>query len=365
MAVMAETNEDDMVTEEERGNQLESEGVSEPESGASVNTPSEERTSTQIDLNSASREDLQQLPGVGPRLASEIIAYREANGPFLETEEITNVPGIGSIRYDEWSGRLTATLPESELGEDVTPPPIPEVEPVKADEEEKTESIKPELTTEETVTSQVEAPPETVSPEDTISVSETEQPEEAQEAPPTTDEEMREKKRQRPSLTWLWTALLGGVLGLIFSLIVLAGINQTLDYASSRDMRASRQNLVILSNELEGLGSDLQDVQAQVNELADLTTRMEQAETDVDTLKITSETLTEKTETLSDDLASVQTTVAELTSDMDEVQAQTETTMNFFEELGRLLQEIFGSTEPEAGILIPSAPTFQKPQGRL
>jgi len=48
-----------------------------------------------IDLNTATVEELQTLPGIGASRAQDIVAYREANGPFQHIEEIRNVSGIG------------------------------------------------------------------------------------------------------------------------------------------------------------------------------------------------------------------------------------------------------------------------------
>lgn len=54
----------------------------------------------QIDINSADEQTLCLLPGIGPRTAEKIIAYREENGPFAIIEEIQAVNGIGPAKYE-------------------------------------------------------------------------------------------------------------------------------------------------------------------------------------------------------------------------------------------------------------------------
>ncbi len=48
-----------------------------------------------IDLNHASAEDLQRLPGIGPAIARRIVTYREEHGPFRRIESLAAVRGIG------------------------------------------------------------------------------------------------------------------------------------------------------------------------------------------------------------------------------------------------------------------------------
>ena len=48
-----------------------------------------------IDLNSASADVLETLPGIGEVKAGAIVAYREANGPFGKVDDIMDVQGIG------------------------------------------------------------------------------------------------------------------------------------------------------------------------------------------------------------------------------------------------------------------------------
>ena len=53
-----------------------------------------------IDINAASAQELETLPGIGPVLAGRIIEHREQNGPFQRTDQLTAVRGIGSATYE-------------------------------------------------------------------------------------------------------------------------------------------------------------------------------------------------------------------------------------------------------------------------
>lgn len=54
-----------------------------------------------INLNQASVEDLEKLPGIGKKTAEAIIEYRKSKGKFKSIEEIKNVKGIGEAKFQK------------------------------------------------------------------------------------------------------------------------------------------------------------------------------------------------------------------------------------------------------------------------
>jgi len=70
-------------------------------SGEGIIEESEKTTqSSSLNINRATEQDLQKLPGIGPSLASKIINYRNENGKFSTVEDIKNVNGIGDSKYE-------------------------------------------------------------------------------------------------------------------------------------------------------------------------------------------------------------------------------------------------------------------------
>lgn len=60
-----------------------------------------------VNLNTATVELLEELPGIGPVTAEKILAYREEHGPFQSIEEIQNVSGIGPATFERIKDLIT------------------------------------------------------------------------------------------------------------------------------------------------------------------------------------------------------------------------------------------------------------------
>ncbi len=68
-----------------------------------------------LDLNRATAQDLDALPGLGPALAQRIVDYRKAHGPFKQIEDLSEVSGIGPQNLQRLTPYLGLGSPEAML----------------------------------------------------------------------------------------------------------------------------------------------------------------------------------------------------------------------------------------------------------
>ena len=63
--------------------------------------------SSKININTASKEELMTLTGIGESKADNIIKYRQENGSFSAVEDLTNVSGIGESIFNKIKDSIT------------------------------------------------------------------------------------------------------------------------------------------------------------------------------------------------------------------------------------------------------------------
>lgn len=102
---LAELLEDGMKiyipSKEEVENQKESGNYVGNTNTSNKNTTDKNDLNTKVNINTATKEELDTLPGIGESTANKIINYREENGKFKSIEEIKEVRGIGDSKFEQ------------------------------------------------------------------------------------------------------------------------------------------------------------------------------------------------------------------------------------------------------------------------
>ena len=107
-----EINYDNIITDKEiLFPDIKNDAIIEEETNTSNNESVKEESKTEeisiVNINTASIEELDSLPRIGPSKAQNIIDYRNVNGKFGSIEEILNVNGIGTAIYEQIKTYIT------------------------------------------------------------------------------------------------------------------------------------------------------------------------------------------------------------------------------------------------------------------
>jgi competence protein ComEA len=72
-----------------------------------VSAQSATKAGDKVNINTASLEELQKLPRIGPQIAQRILDFRKENGNFKKIEDVLKVRGIGEKVYDQLKDLIT------------------------------------------------------------------------------------------------------------------------------------------------------------------------------------------------------------------------------------------------------------------
>lgn len=355
--------------------------------------PDVEMDEPKVNLNTASDKELRTLSGIGAALAQRVIEYRKAHAGFQTSEEITEVSGIGQGLYGQWAHRLTvssgadgdesSTTAEAKsiamenmgnmenMEGETEMNKRKEVSVVGTDVVVAEEQVK-EAELEEKAEEEMEAPASDISEsayeeemiaeaEAAVEAEEVKEPEIAQEPtegatpfePAALPEEEEKEEAVEPvpvagaakqrGIFWGWVlaSLLGGILGMIFALLVFAGINGTLDVNSSAAILDLQARVDSLSAEVAEQESAIDGVVERVSALEDVTLRLDEVETAVEGLEKDTQALSDRSDTLASEVDAV-------VDDLTRIEEDVAASVTFLTRLQELLNELFDGASGES-----------------
>ncbi len=294
-----------------------------------------------INLNTAERDELTRLPGVGPAMADRIIASR----PYENIEDLREVNGVGPTLFERIQPLLT--LEEASTPEDVTYPSTEASTQPEPDLVEETDEGILEVEKEEIIdfTPEDETPKEKPESEQAETPEMEEAPEEEivpKEAAIILDKEKvteKEKPAKTPKPVTLGQvfviagicSFVAFILAVLLGLGIIGSINNGLNYASTEQVQHLSQQINGLESQINVLLEDIDSLRARIDNLEGVTARIGELETQADELAA------EMLQTVG--------VVEEMNAQIAEIVDDTNRFQSFLEGLGELLDSLI--SEPQ------------------
>jgi competence ComEA-like helix-hairpin-helix protein len=280
-----------------------------------------------LDLNLATPDELQGVPGIGPVLAQRIVEYRETRGGFLSKDELLGVSGVGAVLLDRIAPYFAVESPERDLRpeemEDLAEffpadamPVVEEIQGVEGEAAQLQEGTKPEA--------------------DAVTSPSWPEPEPPVQAP------MPAPAPSGSRWSWFWAAVLGGLLGLIGALFVLVAINGALDLRQTPAILEMSGRIGGLSGDVANLQADVATVQVELDAAQQQLKSLQELPGRVDAVEKTATELGNRVRDLAERTNALSGRVDGVEKDVGALQKRVDNVDGFFRELQSLLAKAFG-----------------------
>jgi len=90
--------------------------IATPTSASTPQNPAPAAEKAALNLNAATLDQLETLPGIGRKVAERIVEYRTKSGGFKKIEELMNVKGIGEKSFLKIKPLITVSKPDKSSG---------------------------------------------------------------------------------------------------------------------------------------------------------------------------------------------------------------------------------------------------------
>jgi len=299
-----------------------------------------EEEKLKIDPNTADEIALQQLPGIGPSLAKRIVDSR----PYSTLDDLENIRGIGGSVLKRIGPMLVfeESLDRAEPGEEEEMEEVEEYSEKKPGVDIDPMLLSPDGQRDEDVKFSQPLDDTKIDAEAIAA----EVVEKKAEEPPHPEVVKKPRLVRAFSRTeTIWLVIGAGVLSLIFSvllsMVILGGINGTLDFNQLQGLQQLENDVGVLENDLVNLSSSLDAFDQRLTPLEGLTGRMTSVEDLTETLQSDVEEALVSVEAMRSDLESLSDETARLSGRVDRFDT-------FLDGLHRLINELFAAPSTES-----------------